>query len=98
LIGTTSSRILCWCKSLLFSFARPRDFDGMLGIGLPVSMYTVITPIDIWRFNVPLLKEFLTFSVKDRYLLNYFICIKDLNAQTIKIKFVFFLYLLPSAS
>jgi len=52
----------------------------MLGIGLPVSMYTVITPIDMWRFNVPQLKEFLAFSVKDRYLLNYFICIKDLNA------------------
>ena len=27
-------------------------------------------------------KKILTFSVKDRYLLNYFICIKDFNAQT----------------
>jgi hypothetical protein len=35
------------------------------------------------RFNVPQLKEFLAFSVKDRYQLNYFICIKDFNAQTI---------------
>jgi hypothetical protein len=32
------------------------------------------------RFNVPQLKEFLTFSVNDRYQLNYFICIKDFNA------------------
>jgi hypothetical protein len=28
-------------------------------------MYTTKTPIDMWRFNVPQLKEFLTFSVKD---------------------------------
>jgi hypothetical protein len=27
-------------------------------------------------------KNILTFSVKDRYQLNYFICIKDFNAQT----------------
>jgi hypothetical protein len=32
---------------------------------------------------LPQLKEFLTFSVKDRYQLNYFICIKDFNAQPI---------------
>ena len=29
------------------------------------------------------LKFFLTLSVKDRYQLNYFICIKDFNAETI---------------
>ena len=29
------------------------------------------------------LKKILTFSVKDRYQLNYFICIKDFNAETI---------------
>jgi len=45
-------------KILLFSSARPHDFDGMLGIGLPVLMYTTKTPIDIWHFNVPHLKEF----------------------------------------
>jgi hypothetical protein len=67
-------------KSFLFSSARPHDFDGMLGTGLPVSMYTTKTPIDMWRFNVPQLKEFLTFSVEDRYQLNIFICIKDFNA------------------
>jgi hypothetical protein len=30
----------------------------------------------------PKLKKILTFSVKDRYQLNYFICIKDFNAET----------------
>ena len=54
----------------------------MLGTGLPVSMYTTKTAIDKCRFNVTQLKEFVTFSVKHRYQLNYFICIKD-NAQTI---------------
>ena len=29
------------------------------------------------------LKKILTFSVKDKYQLNYFICIKDLNTETI---------------
>jgi hypothetical protein len=39
-------------KSLLISSARPRDFDGMLGTGLPVSMYTTKTPIDMrFPFN-----------------------------------------------
>jgi hypothetical protein len=56
----------------------------MLDTGLPVSMYTTKTLIvDMWRFNVPQLKEFLTFSVKDRYQLNYVICIKDFYAWTI---------------
>ena len=70
-------------SKLLFSSAKPRDFDGMLGTGLPVSMYTKKTPIDKQRFNVTQLKEFFTFSVKDRYQLDYFICIKDFNAQAI---------------
>jgi hypothetical protein len=61
----------------------------MLGTGLPVSMYITKTPIDMWRFNVPHLKEFLTLSVKDRYQLNCFICIKDFN-YFFKIRFVFF--------
>jgi len=59
-------------------------------------MYATKTPIDMLRFNVPQLKEFLTFSVKDNYQLNYFICIKDCNAQTItslKLNlFSFFIY------
>jgi hypothetical protein len=48
----------------------------------------------------PQLKKILTFSVKDRYQLNYFICIKDFNAETntsLKLN-VFFLYLWLSAS
>jgi hypothetical protein len=36
----------------------------------------------IWNFEVRH-KEFFTFSVKDIYQLNYFICIKDFNAQRI---------------
>jgi hypothetical protein len=46
----------------------------------------------------PRLKKILTFSIKDRYQLNYFICIKDFNAKNyfFKFKFAFFLYLLLS--
>jgi len=65
----------------------------MLGTGFPVSIYTTKTPIDKWRFNVTQLKEFFTFSVKDRYQLNYFICIKDFNAETItslKLNLIYF--------
>jgi hypothetical protein len=83
-------------KNFLFSSAKPHDFDVMLGTGLPVSMYTTKTPIDKCRFNVTQLKELFTFSVKDTYQLNYFICIKDFNAQTIsslKLNlFYFFIY------
>jgi hypothetical protein len=32
-------------KILLFSSARSRDFDGLIGIELPVLMYTTKTPI-----------------------------------------------------
>jgi hypothetical protein len=67
-------------KILLFSSARSRDFDGLISIELPVSMYTTKSPIDMCRFNVR--SSILTFSVKDRYQLNYFICIKDFNAET----------------
>ena len=45
-------------KNFLFSSAKPRDFDGMLGTGLPVSMYTTKTPINKCRFNVTQLKDF----------------------------------------
>jgi hypothetical protein len=83
-------------KNFFFSSAKPRDFDGMLGTGPPVSMYTTKSPIDKCHFNVTQLKEFFTFSVKDIYQLNYFICIKDFNAQTItslKLNlFYFFIY------
>ena len=39
-------------KILLFSSARSHDFDVLIGIELPVSMYTTKTPIDLCRFNV----------------------------------------------
>ena len=85
-------------KNFLFSSAKPRDFDGMLGAELPVSMYTTKTPIDKSRFNVNQLEDFFffTFSVKDTYQLNYYICFKDFDAQTIislKLNlFYFFIY------
>ena len=63
-------------KTFLFLFAKPCDFDGMLGTGLLLSMYTLKTPIDTLckcHFNVTQLKEF---SVKSRYQLNYFIISK----------------------
>ena len=90
-------------KNFLFSSAKPRDFDGMFGTGLLVSMYTTKTPIDKCRFNSAVLtllnlKNFYTFSVKDRYQLNYLIFIKDFNAQTITLKKKKNLYLLLSAS
>ena len=59
-------------KILLFSSARSRDFDGTQKLK---SICAVLT------FD-PQLKKILTFSVKDRYQLNYFICIKDFNAET----------------
>jgi hypothetical protein len=64
-------------KILLFSSARSRDFDGTPGTELPVSMYTTKTPIDICAVLTfdHQFKQILTFSVKDRYQLNYFICI-----------------------
>jgi hypothetical protein len=81
--NTVVSNHLHSVKILLFSFARSRDFDGLIGIEHPVSMYTTKTPIDMCRFNVRChLKKILTFSLKDRYQLNYFICIKDFNAKT----------------
>ena len=73
-------------KNFLFSSAKPCDFDGMLGTGLPVSMYTMKTPIDKCRFSVIQLKYFFYIFCKRQisiYELNYFICITDFNAQTI---------------
>ena len=39
-------------KILLFSSARSRDFDGLIGIELPMSMYTTKTAIDLCHFKV----------------------------------------------
>ena len=47
----------------------------------------------------PQLKKILTFSVKDRYQLNYFICIKDLNTEIItSLNEICFLSLLAAVS
>jgi lipopolysaccharide assembly outer membrane protein LptD (OstA) len=47
----------------------------------------------------PQLKKILTFSVKDRYQLNYFICIKDLNTRIItSLNEICFLSLLAAVS
>ena len=50
--NTIVSNPFQFVKILLFSYARSRDFDGMKSTGLPVSMYTTQTPIDMCRFNV----------------------------------------------
>jgi hypothetical protein len=81
-------------KNFVFSSAQPCDFDGMLGTGIPLSLYTTKTPIDKCRCKVIQLKEFFTISVKDRYQLNYFICNQRLQCTDnciLKIKFVLFL-------
>ena len=91
-------------KNFIFSSARPHDFDGMLGTGLPVSMYTTKTPINKYCFNATLPKEFFTFSVKDRYnvsikLFYLYQRLQCTDNYFFKIKFVLlFLYLLLSAS
>jgi len=81
----------------LFSSARPRDSDGMLGTGLPVSMYPTKTPIDMWRFNVPQLKRILNIFCKRQIAIKLFYLYQRLqctDSYFFKIKFVFFLYLL----
>jgi hypothetical protein len=89
-------------KILLFSYARSRDFDGMLDTELPVSMYTTKTPIDMCCFNVrsSTLKNLNIFckrqiSIKVFYLYQRLQCRDN---YFFKIKFVFFLYLQLSAS
>ena len=68
---------------LLFSSARSRDFDGLIGIELrcQCTQQKLQSICSVLTFD-PQLKTILTFSVKDRYQLNYFICIKDFNAET----------------
>ena len=55
----------------------------MLGTGLPVSMYTTESQIDMQRVNVPQLKEFLAFSVKDRYQLKKIVSKASMHRQII---------------
>ena len=89
-------------KILLFSSARSCDFDGLIGIELPVSMYTTKTPIDMCCFNVrsSTLKNLNIFckreiSIKLFYLYQRLQC---RDKYFFRIKFVFFLYLRLSAS
>ena len=44
-------------KNFVFSSAQPCDFDGMLGTGIPLSLYTTKTPIDKCRCKVIQLKR-----------------------------------------
>ena len=76
-------------------------FDGMLGTGLPVSMYTTKTPIEKCRFNVTQLKEFFYIFCKRQISIKLFYLYLRLQCTDnyfFKIKFVVFLYLLLSAS
>ena len=87
---------------ILFSSARSRDFDGLISIELPVSMYTTKTPIDMCRFNVrsSTLKN-LNFFCKRQISIKLFYLYQRLQCRDnyfFKIKFVFFLYLRLSAS
>jgi hypothetical protein len=68
---------------LLFSSARSRDFDGLIGIEFrcQCTQQKLQSICAVLTFD-PQLKKILTFSVKNRYQLNYFICIKDFNAET----------------
>ena len=89
-------------KKKLFSSARSRNFDGLIGIELPVSMYTTTTPIDMRRFNVRSSTYFF-FNIfcKRRISIKLFYLYQRLQCRDkyfFKIKFVFFLYLRLSAS
>ena len=72
----------------------------MLSAELLVSMYTTKIPIDMCRFKLyHQLTKILAFSVKHRYQFNYFICIKDFNAETItSLKLYCFLSLFAAVS
>jgi hypothetical protein len=69
---------------VLLSSARSLDFDGILSAELwcQCTQQKLQTICTVLPFDHQL-KKILTFSVKDRYQLNYFICIKDFNAETI---------------
>jgi hypothetical protein len=71
-------------KIVLFSSARSRDFDGLIGIELrcQCTQQKLQSTCAVLTFD-PQLKFLLALSVEDRYQLNYFICIKDFNAETI---------------
>jgi len=75
----------------------------MLGTGLLVSMYTTKTPIDMCCFNVrsSTLKKNLNIFCKRQISIKLFYLYQGLQCRDnyfFKIKFVFFLYLMLSAS
>ena len=84
-------------KNFLFLSAKPRDFDGMLGTGLPVSMYTMNLQSISAILTLLNLKNFYIFC-KRQISIKFVICIKDFNAQTITCTslklnlFYFFIY------
>ena len=90
-------------KILLFSSARSCDFDWLIGIELPVSMYTGNTNSNRYvpfKRSILNLKSLIIFcerqiSIKLFYLYQRLQC---RNKYFSKIKFVFFLYLQLSAS
>jgi hypothetical protein len=72
-------------KFFLFSSIRSRDFDGMytaLDFRCQCTQHKLQSICAVLTFD-PQLKNILAFSVKHRYQLNYFICIKDFNIETI---------------
>ena len=74
-------------KNFLFSSAKPRDYYGMLGTGLPMSIYTTKSPIDKSRFNVTQLKYFL------HYLYQRFQCTDNYKCTSLKFNlFYIFIY------
>ena len=96
-VNTVVSNHFHSVKTLLYSSAISRDFDGTPGTELPVSMYTTKTPIDMCRFNVrsSILKNLNIFckrqiSIKLFYLYQRLQC---RDKYFFKIQFVFFLYL-----
>jgi hypothetical protein len=87
-------------KNFLFSAAKPRDFDEMLGTGHPVSLYTTKTPIDKRRFNITQQEFFYNFC-KRQISNKLFYLYQTQRLQCthnyfFKIKFVLFLHLLLS--
>jgi hypothetical protein len=96
-LNTGVSNHLHSVKILLFSSARSRNLDGLIGIELPVSMYTTKTQIDLCRFNVrSSTSENLSIFCKRQISIKLFYLYQRLQCRDnyfFKIKFVFFLYL-----
>jgi hypothetical protein len=85
---------------LILPMLGSRDFDGTPGTELPLSMYTTKTPIDMCRFNVrsTTLKNLNIFckrpiSIKLFYLYQR---LQYRDKYFFKIKFVFFLEMIPN--